>query len=370
MLKTDIVDTIDEFRSLKKEWTELLTDSPSNVLFLSWEWMYTWWTYLAEDRRLYIVTIRSEGTLIGIAPLALCSPNYRRLMPFAYLEFIASGNVGSDFLGFIVRNGHQGPAEAAICEALLSQPHMVELVRVEKNSGSLTTISKIARLGRGTTNIVDTNICPFIDIAGLQWDNYVSMLGKRHKKNLLRRLRKLENEFDLSFTSTKAGEVSPISIQEFIELHNTHWDKIGESTAFNTNALFQFHVAFATICQDNDWLRLCRLQLNGETAAAVYLFTYNDHYYFYQTALNDAYRKYSAGMVALALSIKLAIDEGAKTFEMLHDNETYKYLWTTTDKSLVRMEIYPSSFNGALSRRMAATKTVIRDISSKLRKRA
>ena len=46
------------FRDLREEWTDLLDRSAADCLFLTWEWLYTWWTHLGVGRRLFIVTVR------------------------------------------------------------------------------------------------------------------------------------------------------------------------------------------------------------------------------------------------------------------------------------------------------------------------
>lgn len=66
---------VSEFLALRDEWSELLRASDSDSLFLTWEWLYTWWRHLAEDRQLSILLVRRSGQLIGLAPFCLRPPN-------------------------------------------------------------------------------------------------------------------------------------------------------------------------------------------------------------------------------------------------------------------------------------------------------
>src|SRR2546430_12209639 len=59
------------FEALREEWDALLEASPSQCLFLTWEWLYTWWKHLGGDRSLCIITARSGDELVAIAPFAL-----------------------------------------------------------------------------------------------------------------------------------------------------------------------------------------------------------------------------------------------------------------------------------------------------------
>ena len=59
------------FEGLQHEWDELLLASDSNCLFLTWEWLYTWWIHLADDRSLFILAVRRGSELVALAPLGL-----------------------------------------------------------------------------------------------------------------------------------------------------------------------------------------------------------------------------------------------------------------------------------------------------------
>src|SRR5207249_5381887 len=45
------IEDIGGFEKLKAEWNELLEASSSPCLFLTWEWLYTWWKHLSQGRR-------------------------------------------------------------------------------------------------------------------------------------------------------------------------------------------------------------------------------------------------------------------------------------------------------------------------------
>src|ERR1019366_3006589 len=49
------------FEALRDEWGELLESSDADCLFLTWEWLSTWWKHLAGDRRLAILAPPPRG---------------------------------------------------------------------------------------------------------------------------------------------------------------------------------------------------------------------------------------------------------------------------------------------------------------------
>src|SRR5437879_10542391 len=81
---TAVIEQIEDsggFEKLREEWTDLLHGSASNCLFLTWEWLYTWWKHLSAGRRLFIITVRCGQELIAIAPLTLRPPRLTPLWP-------------------------------------------------------------------------------------------------------------------------------------------------------------------------------------------------------------------------------------------------------------------------------------------------
>src|SRR5258708_28460269 len=57
-----------EFDSLRGEWNALLRRSAMDSVFLRWEWMRTWWDIFNRNRKLFILTIRFNDRLVGLAP--------------------------------------------------------------------------------------------------------------------------------------------------------------------------------------------------------------------------------------------------------------------------------------------------------------
>src|SRR2546423_14320187 len=64
------IETTEQFLQLREEWNALLHVSTSNCVFLTHEWMWSWWKHLAEGRRLAILTPRDGQELAGILPVA------------------------------------------------------------------------------------------------------------------------------------------------------------------------------------------------------------------------------------------------------------------------------------------------------------
>src|SRR5437867_7030779 len=130
--RIEIVERADRFADLRREWNDLLRASSSDCLFLTWEWLYTWWKHLAEERKLFLLLVRSGEELLAIAPLAVNSNTLVRLFPLRALEFLGTGSVGSDYLDLIVRRGRERLALDVLCDFLRGEKFILKLAQVKK----------------------------------------------------------------------------------------------------------------------------------------------------------------------------------------------------------------------------------------------
>src|SRR5713101_2668107 len=81
-LDVDRIEDPAAFEGLRAEWDALMEVSPSTSLFMTWEWLSTWWAHLSEGRRLCLITMRRHGRLVAIAPFMVSPPRLTRLVPF------------------------------------------------------------------------------------------------------------------------------------------------------------------------------------------------------------------------------------------------------------------------------------------------
>lgn len=339
------------FEALRVEWSELLQASDSNCLFLTWEWLFTWWKHLAEDRQLAILAVRHGGRLVALAPLVRRPASLLRRRPLATLEFLGNGFVGSDYLDFIVRRGCEREACQELVTALAERRQVLDCAQLRR--GACAAAQVAADLGGRGWNVAETvtNICPFISLAGVSWEEYLATLGAEHRYNFNRKWRRLNRDYRVEFEQAATEEQCREWMELTIELHNMRWRDRGGSDAFHTAGLAEFHREFSRLALKRGWLRLYVLKLNGRPAACLYGFFYGKTFYFYQSGLDPAYLKQSAGLVSMGLGIQSAIAEGAEEYDLLHGNEEYKSHWSRERRELARLELYPPGVLGRMCHR-------------------
>jgi len=350
LLSTEVVSSTSEFAALREEWTDLVQSSDSDCLFLSWEWLYTWWRHLGVASRLSLVTVRSLDRLVGLAPF--CINDARRLggslMPT--VGFLGTGFVGSDYLDCIVRRGYESGAVAALGAHFGRRRILLDCrqVRREENCAS-----KLAGHLEGTgwsRHYQTTNVCPYIPLRGVSWDDYLGSLGAEHRYAFHRKLKRLQRDHAVRFEAVRREQECRDALDVTIDLHNRRWNDRGGSDAFHTRELVGFHRDFTTQALQRGWLRLYVLWVDGKAAACIYGFLYGGKFYFYQSGFDIQFEKQSVGLVAMGLAIRSAIEEGAIEYDLLHGDEPYKSHWSRLSREIGRLESYPPGRLSALYR--------------------
>lgn len=349
-MEIQIIDDEHRLAALRDDWDRLLADSPAEGFFLTWEWLATWWRHLAGERRLFVVVVRDEGGTAAIAPLAVRLPGLHSVMPFPYLEFLGTGSVGSDYLDLIVKRGRERQALAALAEILAREKLLLELEPVRSGQAAAFDLARLLAR-RGWTPSRDViNECRFVTLAGHTFDSYLAGLGPAHRANFRRRLRALERRFRFRFRMTRGEEGREAALEALIALHRARWGGRGVSNAFHTAAHVAFHHDLSRLAAARGWLRIGVLELDGAPRAALYGFLYRDVFYFYQSGFDPEFAPWSVGLVAMGLSIRSALEEGACEFDMLQGVEGYKLLWARQARELARLEIYPPQLRGSVLR--------------------
>jgi CelD/BcsL family acetyltransferase involved in cellulose biosynthesis len=342
------IESAEAFRKLSAEWKELLNASPANCLFLTWEWLFTWWKHLAEGRKLSLLTLRRGRELLAIAPLALGPRELKSFSPFRSLEFLGTGIIGSDYLDLIMKREREKEGLQEMAEYLAGANRTIKLDHVNRKSCLAAELARrLKELGWGMCE-AKSNVSPFIDLSGHSWESYLATLGSEHRYNFKRRLKNLMKRFDVRFEPARTEGERRKALAALIGLHTMRWQNYGNRGAFHSPAVLSFHEEMSRIALERDWLRLYVLWLGEKPAAAFYGFRYQGVFYFYQSGFDPGLSKLSVGMVSLGLAIQSALEEGAEEFDFLYGDEPYKFLWARQARELGWMEIYPPGMAGML----------------------
>ena len=70
-MSIELIRDLNGFRAIQDQWEELLANSRSDNVFLTFEWLDSWLTVFSDQTELYLVLQWDGSTLGGAAPLVL-----------------------------------------------------------------------------------------------------------------------------------------------------------------------------------------------------------------------------------------------------------------------------------------------------------
>lgn len=330
-LQTKVLTSPAELIALGTEWGGLLQASRANSLFLTWEWISTWWD-VYEPGQLHVVTVRTDaGDLVAVAPLYLVRREGLAFGGWQAAVFLGYGqDVTPEYLDFIVRRGWEDAAVPAILNQLMADPQIAELdlQPFAADSPVLATTLLMLRRSGGVTRHESSSRCP-ITVLPRSREEFLSSRSKNYRKKIGEYERRCERKLSSRVRRATTPDDVTRDLGTLRALHLARWGD--ESRAFRSTEYLDFHHRFAQLMLQQGRLRLFSLEATGLPLAVSYCFKYEDRYYFYQAGRNPAMKGERAGLVLMHKVLQEAIVDGAAVFDFLSGQEAYKYRWATAE---------------------------------------
>jgi CelD/BcsL family acetyltransferase involved in cellulose biosynthesis len=319
MFQVERIQTESEFFGLKEAWISLVEEIPNAPIFLTWQWISTWWRHYGEEGALWILVVRDEsGAILGIAPWMRLHNGFG---PFAVrrIAFIGSGIVYPAHLDLLAKPG----AEDAVCAAVLryleqerSAWDLLELTALAHNS----LLRSALATRDGAYRERDPMPCPYTILPD-SWEAFAQeTLSAAMRRNLRYYRRRLERDHpgEVRFEQVADAEEVLPALDALVRLHQKRWTQQGQHTALSESCFVAFHKELAATLLAHDWLRLCQLKVGDQVIASNYCFRYRGVLYGYQKGFDPEWERYSPGQILQAYQVEQAIEEGTREFDMLH----------------------------------------------------
>jgi CelD/BcsL family acetyltransferase involved in cellulose biosynthesis len=362
------------FEELRNPWSVLLDQSVPSSPFLTWEWMFAWWIHYCDGdhaRRLSIVVARRGDEIVGILPGYV----YRRRLGLSTFAFLGTEFESSDYLGVIEKQ--QGGASAL--------PGMLDFVLREEPGVDVLHLSNVLALGSTLDDLHGYAVagghshylgvfktCPYVVTAG-DWEKYLDGLSSKMRKNVRRSTRQLVDAH-AEFTLVRSRDQVRSAITELFELHSRRFVMKNAKTGFRAETRGPFHAAVSELFFDADILRLFLLKVSGRTVAALYCFEYAGTLHFFQSGIDPASERLSAGTVLVGHAIRYAFEHGLTCFDFMRGEEAYKFRWTDKSRRMFAVRLGVSRrgrFYLARQAQSAKIKSVLKRVTAgQLRRRA
>jgi CelD/BcsL family acetyltransferase involved in cellulose biosynthesis len=348
MLFIKKVSNQNEFLRLKGDWTTLLKKSKSDTIFLTWEWMYTWWECFKGNKQLFILTVYDEkGNLIGIAPLCMDKKKIGGITVLNYIRFLGTMPISSDHLDFIFSQGRERETLEAIVNYMFRENKwdlcLLSNIPVTSLTGKL--LKEI--MGNKPSRSEISQVCPYIPLP-TRIEDFHSSLSRNKRNTIKRRRRNLHKKYEgFEFVTWKNPDDIDDAMERLFELHEKRWMVVKHKGNFIRNDVREFHKKIARILLGFDMLRLYFLRIQGKDVATLYTFKYNNKLFYYQGGWSPEWSRDHVGSILTNLVIEDAINKGYSEYDFLRGTEDYKT--RLTDKKREEIDIFIlNSFNARI----------------------
>lgn len=321
--EAEIVSDPAALQTLQDDWRRLALRRGN--AFVTPEWFFTWFAHYGDEHEPVVSVVRhADGVMAGIMPLALSTSTRPRSLRFA------GANLGDSFHPVALETDEEtvAAATAAALPRLDRAWSTVVLDNIEVDARwpqELVSASPrrlaVMELRRG--------ILPFISVGGLGWEEFQRQRSRKIRRERARCLRRLEESHDVRFRCTQGGETLDNDVATLFRLHDFRFGRQGGSSLASERAR-AFLREFAAVTLARGWLRLCFLEIDGEPVAASYDLRVGGRHACYQSGFDPAWSRLGVGNVLEDHGIRLAVEEGAETFDFLFGDEEYKLRQATS----------------------------------------
>jgi CelD/BcsL family acetyltransferase involved in cellulose biosynthesis len=331
--RVELVTEIGEVMGLAPEW-RALAERRGNA-FLTPEWFLAWLRHCGQDWEPHLAVARAPGgTVRGLLPLVSSKTNGRRELRVCPIgdRFHPVAGAGDD------------EAVATVAAPAIAPPgSSLRSVLLENVDAGGEWWGALARAFPAPLATVerDAATLPFVELAGISWDDYLAGRSRQLRSQLGRKLRSLRREHDVRFRRTQSSGEVATDLATLFRLHEARWAERSERSALADPAIRAFHFEFARAALDRGWLRLTVMEVDEVPVAALYGWLIGGRWSYYQAGFDPAWSRQSPGFLLLAETIREAIEDGASEYDMLRGDEAFKRRFATSSRAVRSILLAP-----------------------------
>lgn len=326
-----------DFLAMREDWDGLLDHAAAANIFLTFDWVHTWWRHYGGNRRLCILAAYEGGGLIGLAPLMLEERRLGGVAVFRRVAFLGTGI--SDRLDILLTAGRERTVLEAFIACLQGQRwDMLDLQEIPEDSVTAQLLPELAGPLGGRVEVGQQSVCPVIKLMA-DPEAYFAALGVNLRHNLRKYGRRLKRDHAVAVEVVNGGSRLHEGMQAFLGMYRKSFEGRPNTFELIGDKFAAFRQDVATRFAAHGHLLLVLLRIDGTEAAGELCFPYRGTCYRYNCCYDPVWKEKSVGTVLQGNVIRHAINIGCHEYDFLRGDEPYKYQWGAQARRQVRMRI-------------------------------
>jgi CelD/BcsL family acetyltransferase involved in cellulose biosynthesis len=341
-----IITELAEFQKLADIWDGLLDKCRgNNSIYLTHEWISTWWKHLGEKKKIFILLFEKERQITGVMPLI------RNEYGLAFLRIgvIESlGAPGCNYMGLILPENREEAAAAFLTflkENSLTKRAVLRLSLIPEDSRFLGLLRQ---------NIADRSsnfflqervnaLAPYVKLPE-KWEEYYRQIGSNRRSALSRASRALTVEKGTAELYKYGSGSMEEGLNSLFSFHQERWKSAGVKSKFADSRTREFYIDVAGKLLKRNWLDLSVLRVNQEAVSVSFGCLFMQKYYGMIYARNLQYAKYAVGHLHDQFILKDVIEKKFEEFDFMQGDEPYKFYWCKSIRRLMQITVIKKGF--------------------------
>jgi len=362
--RISVINKTEEFFALRDQWNAINKSSPKGTIFVSWEWLYTWWETYAKDgnRQLYILTCtNNRNQIVGIAPFQIIN-NPKKYFPCSrQLILIGTGEtdgslVFGEYMDLIIQSGQEQRVIDCLSSYLSKNNELWDGMKFHElleNSYLSNLFTK--QMSESTFDVVreikEKGFRTYIDLPET-YKEYLMGLRKKMRNNITRTFSRLESEQNYTIDSISDVDKVNQSIEILAELNRSRRGDMKQYSVFEQENFVKFHRRVIKRLLPKNQISFKILHFGDEPVAALYSFIDGDTIHPYQSGFEtENGHRYSLLTTMLSKEIESSINNPQLTrFNFMYSDEeaTYKKRYSGTTEVMYAISFDKTGFRYSL----------------------
>ena len=318
-----------QWPEVAKLWAELDEVSPYSSFYLSTEWTTAWLEVFGEVLQPEILVFEHENITTGICLLVRST---ERRGPF-HVKRIYLNTVGGDiadrtlmeFNNLLCRTGWEENVAKALA-AHLQSLEWDEFAVDGISPGPILDCLRVSGFSQ-LPSVISAMPSYYVNLRQLRQSgtSYENSLSSNSREQLRRSLKRYATVGEVRVEVAAELSRAEKLFDEMCAMHQSRWQKKGETGAFGPGRRLEFHRALIRHAFAKGGIQLVRVTAGEETVGILYNFVKSGKVYFFQSGFNYSGDKHlKPGLVTHVLAVTYCLNAGFTEYDFLAGDAQYK----------------------------------------------
>lgn len=309
-----------------RDWEELQVAAPDLTPFNSAAWGRVWLEHWEAQVEPWVMRVRHQDRVAGIAPLAL-----GRVRGIRVLSMI--GKEPGDYWDIIAAPGDRAAVACAVGAELRRRTRAWDLGVVSCLAPDSGTLEGFAQAG------VHIFRRPPVRSPGIRlpssFEEYLKVLPRSRRGNLRRHLNRLDGG-ELMVREIREPDEVREAMRSWHELRIRQWRDTGRNLtpSHTEERFFQFMVQAAVALIEPGYTSLWEVSTEDRLAGMYLNFCDERSFYWYLGGYEPALGSLGIGKIVIGATIRASIEAGRQWFDFTRGEDAYKYWYGAQDRLL------------------------------------